>query len=65
MKPVTLWYRKNDKGEYEFNHLEDDHCITSNPTPKTTIHEKVWKGKWKSTHAYLNDDNVVITGDEK
>jgi len=53
MKPGTLWFRLNEKGEYEYNHLEDGHCPNPTPTPQHEAHK--WSGKWKSEYIYLTD----------
>jgi hypothetical protein len=59
--PVTLWYRKNQDNEYEFNHLEDGHVNaigiklgTLFPAPKHENHKKTWsKGVWICKLAYM------------
>ncbi len=63
-QPATLWYRwaKDDKGNpfWDFNHLEDGHCLNDVPTPKHPNHIQVWKGgKWAKAHVQLNRQNVV------
>jgi len=55
--PVTLWSRKNERGEYEHNHLDDGHCEagTERPRPKTDAHKSAWnKGQWAYEHAWLD-----------
>jgi hypothetical protein len=66
VKPVTLWYRwiKNDKGIWlwDYNHLEDDHCLNNVPTPKVESHKKSWTGgSWKKSFAWLDENNKVHT----
>jgi len=59
LHPVTLWSRKNEKGQWEFNHLEDGHVPegTTKPTPKHENHKSAWrKGEWMSSAAYLTAD---------
>lgn len=59
LTPVTLWSRKNEKGEWEFNHLEDGHVPpdTAKPTPKHENHKSAWKkGEWQYVHAHLTGD---------
>lgn len=59
MKPITRWHRKNEKGVFEFNHIEDGHVPTHAklPTPKCEIHKKSWSnGVWQFSHAWLTDE---------
>ena len=57
MKLVTSWSRKNDKEEFEHNHLEDGHANSIRPTPIHENHKKAWaKGIWKAHHGYLTFD---------
>lgn len=59
LTPVTLWSRKNEKKEWEYNHLEDGHVPegTQRPTPKHANHKSSWKsGDWQPERAYLNTD---------
>jgi len=56
LQPATLWSRKNDKGDWEFNHLELGHVQegTTRPTPKHENHKTAWKrGEWHARLAYL------------
>jgi len=64
IKLATLWYRwvRDERGSWywDFNHLEDGHCLNSLPTPKMPIHNQTWKGgKWGKVHVQLNRNNVV------
>lgn len=61
----TLWYRKNQDGEWEFNHLEDGHAEGPFPTVKHPAHAKVWSsGAWKSEKVWLSTDKArVVTRD--
>jgi hypothetical protein len=55
IKPVTLWYRKGDKGDYEFNHLEDGHSTSDKPTIGNAVQVKLWSsGVWVREHAWLD-----------
>jgi hypothetical protein len=57
---ATLWNRWNGK-VWEFNHLEDGHCVNDDPTSKQPIHDSVWKnGAWSKTFVQLDPGNVVI-----
>jgi hypothetical protein len=55
LSTVTLWYRKDEDGVYQFNHLENDFDGTrKGPTPKVPEHEKLWrKGKWGMASAVM------------
>ena len=62
--PVTLWHRrdKDKDGNYvwNFNHLEDGHCLNDEPTPKFPSQKTAWAGcKWRAEHAQLVDNKVV------
>jgi hypothetical protein len=63
MTPITVWYRwtkqKDGSLTWEFNHIEDGHCLNDVPTPKHPSHEQVWKGKWQKEFAALDENNVV------
>lgn len=54
MKPATLWYRETKEG-FEYNHLEDGHCLNSVPTPKYEEHKRAWNGKWRKEFVELTD----------
>ena len=57
--PVTLWSRKNEQGDWEFNHLEDGHIAddAERPTPKHENHKTAWrKGAWHAHRAFLSAD---------
>jgi hypothetical protein len=47
VKPATLWYRKAEN-EFEYNHLEDGHCLSNTPTPKCDC-------TWRKELVYLTD----------
>ena len=54
MQPVTLWSRQNQRGAFEFNHLDDGHASGERPTPKHQNHGKAWAGgKWAFEHAWI------------
>ena len=53
--PVTLWYRKNAKGVWEFNHIQDYYTTDDKPTPKFDSQKKAWKGgEWRKAFAHLS-----------
>ena len=54
--PVTLWYRKNETGEFEFNHLEDGHSSFETPTIKSESQRKAWRCEWKKEFKHLSND---------
>lgn len=57
--PITLWSRKNERGVFEHNHLEDGHAVCQMPAPKHPTHIRAWAGgEWRKTHALL-DAGVV------
>lgn len=53
--PVTIWYRKDDNGVYQQNHLEDGfNDKVKHPTSKVPEHNKIWKnGKWAKAFANI------------
>ena len=70
---ITLWYRGNTKGEYEYNHFErtrDNHLLFSEdkhfarPTPNPFVEngfQKYWKNqKWKYSLGKLNTKTYKI-----
>lgn len=72
MEPVTLWERKNARGEWEHNHLSDGHEQGERPVPKHPNHVRAWRGgEWRRRHAWLNSlgvvvtPNVLLTGDKQ
>ena len=61
LRSVTLWYRKNKDGEFEFNHLELGNSDSDRPEPKFTEQETSWReGVFKKEHAWLNEQNIVV-----
>lgn len=54
-KVITIWYRRDEDGVYQHNHLEDGYDeARTKPTPKVTEHNKAWKsGKWAQQRAML------------
>jgi hypothetical protein len=54
VKLATLWFRKTED-RFEFNHLEDGHCLNDVPTPKCEAHKRAWSGKWKKELVQLTD----------
>lgn len=54
-KVITIWYRRDEDGVYQHNHLEDGYDETrTKPTPKVPEHNKAWKsGKWAQQRALL------------
>lgn len=55
MKPVTLWFRLNDK-TFEFNHTQDGH-VDFGPQIKHANQSKAWpRATWKFEHAHLTND---------
>lgn len=65
MKPITVWFRwtvdnAHPLGYWEFNHIEDGHTDSVQPTPKVAAHEKTWKGgEWFGVHARLEDRTFI------
>ena len=62
---VTAWYRwivdaARPLGCWEFNHIEDGFVLSRmHPTPKTSDHERVWKGgKWFGARAHLESSTA-------
>jgi hypothetical protein len=54
---VTVWYRRDERGVFEFNHFEDGRIIASYPTPKFPSQTKAWSsGVWQSKPGILTDD---------
>lgn len=51
---ITLWFRLNEKGTYEFNHVEDGHCAADTPTPKVPEQAAWKKGSWVKEHAWFD-----------
>ena len=76
---ITLWYRCNSKGVYEYNHFErtlDTHLLFphdmelfTRPTPTVIIQngvQKSWKSqKWKYTLGRFNTrtNTIIEEGD--
>lgn len=61
MKPITVWFKKNDDGKFDYNHFEDGHVTAEHPTPLHESHKKAWaRGHWKSEHAYLNGESPPV-----
>jgi len=53
VKLVTSWARKNDKGEFEHNHIDDGHVVVG-PKILHPSQSKAWpRATWQFTHAYL------------
>ena len=63
---ITLWFRLNEKGLFEFNHLEDGFSDTQQkPTVKHPNQESSWKkATWKKRKAKL-ENGVVIENDNQ
>jgi hypothetical protein len=51
---ITLWFRKNERGIFDFNHVEDEHCLADTPTPKVPEQVAWKKGKWIKEHAWFD-----------
>lgn len=63
-RPVTLWHRKGQDGQFEFNHLDDGHAAGARPAPKHPNQVTAWSGgEWIAEHAWLDARNVVIKPD--
>jgi len=63
MKQITCWYRLDERGSLEFNHIEDGRLprTATQPTPKTEEHKKTWAaGVWVPFNAFLTDDYKVV-----
>jgi hypothetical protein len=61
MKKVTLWHQQNQRGEMEFNHLEDGHVHGLRPQPKSEQQQRAWsRGVWSYEHAYLDAHSKVV-----
>ena len=58
--PITLWYRMNDKKEWEHNHYSEGHIGgLKGPIPVHPEHVKKWKsGKWGYAFAYLQAGRI-------
>lgn len=52
---ITMWYRLDEKGRWQFNHYDDGHKdLQKGPRSKVPEHDKVWKnGKWGYARANL------------
>jgi len=58
MKSVTAWYKLDEHGVLQFNHIEDRRLprTATLPTPKTEEHKKAWaSGIWVPFNAKLTD----------
>ena len=54
--PVTVWYRLNEKGDFDFNHYEDGVVLSQYPTIKHPDQTKNWSsGKWLSKLGIISD----------
>lgn len=54
-KEITLWFRQDEKGAFQFNHLEDGHSEGDKPTPKVREQAAMWqRGIWLREHAWLD-----------
>lgn len=51
---ITLWFRMNEKGTYDFNHVEEGQCDADTPTPKVPGQAAWKKGKWVKEHAWFD-----------
>ena len=60
-RPVTLWYRWNDKEKaYKYNHLEEGWNSDIKPIPKFES-QNIWNQfRWAKEFANLDKNNVVI-----
>ena len=60
MQPVTLWSRQNQRGVFEFNHLDDGHVCADQPPPKPPNHINGWAGgRWAFEHAWIDAGRVL------
>jgi hypothetical protein len=56
MTPITIWTRKNDKGVFEHNHIEDGH-VEFGPKILHPNQAKAWpRATWKYEHAFLSNE---------
>jgi len=55
-RPVTLWYRKNEEGEWEYNHLEHGHSGVGTPLMQFDSQRKAWRCEWKYVYKHLTND---------
>jgi hypothetical protein len=67
---VTLWYRKNSQGAYEFNHMADGHCESDALFPSATVGttRTGWsRGEWVYEHAWLDGSSPpkVLNGENE
>ena len=54
---VTVWYRANEKGVYEYNHYQDGETTNMFPGIKHQDQTKSWSsGKWMSKPGTISDD---------
>jgi hypothetical protein len=51
---ATLWFRKNEKGVFEYNHIEDGHSLADKPLPKTANQSGWARGTWIREHVRLD-----------
>lgn len=45
-REATLWFRKNEKGVYEYNHLEDGHATGDTPMKKHPAQSGWARASW-------------------
>lgn len=58
MMPVTMWYRRNEEGIFEFNHIQNYHTDDDKPAANFDNQKKAWKnGTWRKAFAYLANNN--------
>jgi hypothetical protein len=60
MKPITIWTRMNyETKQFEHNHIEDGHLMTTKPVGNKEQTANWKKGIWEKAHKYLNDNQVI------
>jgi hypothetical protein len=48
----------NERGGYDFNHIEDAHSQSDKPAPKVSSQQSGWaKGKWVKEQAWLDNSS--------
>jgi hypothetical protein len=61
MDDITLWYRKNKNGQWDYNHFCFGHDKSKTPSPKHINQEKAWKsGEWSSYGAVIKNNFYVM-----
>ena len=54
---VTLWFRMNERGGFDFNHLEDGHALTDNLHKSIPVKAAGKKSTWVKELAWFDGSN--------